>query len=237
MDPLYYALLLATIGGSTIPLGALLARWERIRPNWLETEFRHAVIAFGGGVLLAAVALVLVPQGIRFLSAEQVLLAFAIGGLTFFLLDRAIAASGRAASQLIAMLLDFVPEAIALGAVLATEGSVGLLFAILIAVQNLPEGFNAYREIMARGAHPAKRVLWWFCGLVLLGPLAAYMGFSLIAGEPQWLGAIMLFASAGILYLTFQDVAPQSHMRRHWGPSLGAVAGFGLALIAKMLLP
>jgi len=51
MDPLYYALILSTLAGATIPLGAMAARWERIRPDWLEKEFRHSVIAFGGGVL------------------------------------------------------------------------------------------------------------------------------------------------------------------------------------------
>lgn len=236
MDPLFKALILANFAGSTIPVGAIVARWERIRPYWLEREFRHGVIAFGGGVLLAAVALVLIPEGIRFLSPSLVLLSFSVGGLTFYFVDRAIASSGWAVSQLLAMLLDFVPEAIALGAILATGDPVGLVFALLIALQNLPEGFNAYRELTAKGAHSVGLVLWSFFGLVLLGPLAAFIGFNFFAGRQELLGGIMLFASAGILYLTFQDIAPQSHIRRHWAPALGAVAGFCLALLAKMLL-
>jgi ZIP family zinc transporter len=65
MDPLYNAMILTIIAGVAILLGAFVVRWERIRPYWLEREFRHGVVAFGSGVLLAAVALVLIPEGVR----------------------------------------------------------------------------------------------------------------------------------------------------------------------------
>ena len=50
--------------GLAMPVGALLARAEHIRPHWLENEVRHGIVAFGGGALLSAVALVLVPEGL-----------------------------------------------------------------------------------------------------------------------------------------------------------------------------
>ena len=53
---------------------------------------------------------------------------------------------------------------------------------------------------------------------------------------PQLIGAIMLFASGGIVYLTFQDIAPQSVLDRHWAPALGAVAGFLVGLIGSLLI-
>ena len=49
------------------------------------------------------------------------------------------------------------------------------------------------------------------------------------------LGGIMLFASGHILYLMFQDIAPQSRLEQHWAPPLGAVLGCALALLAEML--
>lgn len=42
--------------------------------------------------------------------------------------------------------------------------------------------------------------------------------------------------AVGILYLTFQDIAPQSRLERHWAPPLGAVLGFALALVGQLLL-
>lgn len=75
--------LLTLMAGLMMPLGAALACIERIRPSWLETDFRHSVIAFGGGALIAAVALVLVPQGSKELSLTLVSISFASGGLVF----------------------------------------------------------------------------------------------------------------------------------------------------------
>lgn len=46
-------------------MGALLASREHIKPNWLEEEFHHSVTALRGGALLAAIALVLVPEGMK----------------------------------------------------------------------------------------------------------------------------------------------------------------------------
>lgn len=50
------------------------------------------------------------------------------------------------------------------------------------------------------------------------------------------LGAILLFAPGGILYLTFQDIAPQSGSSDARAPPLGAMLGFGLALVGHALL-
>jgi len=152
MSDLSLALLLSLAAGGTIPLGAWIAARERIAPRWLEREFRHTVMAFGGGALLAAVALVLVPEGVRALDPITATGCFLSGGVAFMGIDRALARRAGPSAQLMAMLLDFVPEATALGATLVDGGSVGYLLAFLIGLQNLPEGFNAFREL-----HQAQR--------------------------------------------------------------------------------
>lgn len=232
-----HAALYAAVAGAAIPFGGFVARIERIRPMWLERELRHTVIAFGGGVLFAAIALVLVPEGSRHLPVWATLAAFGGGGLFFFAVERIVAAHGGTAAQLIAMLLDFVPESMAMGAMLATGKAAGFLLAVLIALQNFPEGFNAYRELRAAGRHRAWVVLAFFCGLALLGPLATLAGYLWLRDAPGLLGFIMLFAAGGILYLTFQDIAPQARLDRHWAPPLGAVAGFMLGLLGAALVP
>jgi ZIP family zinc transporter len=154
MAQLQSSTVFATAAGAMIPLGGILARVEHIRPQWLEEEFRHSVIAFGGGILLAAVSLVLMPRGITYLSPAWSLAAFAAGGLVFFSLDRLIERRGGSAAQLVAMVADFVPEAIAMGAMFASGDSAGPLLALLIGSQNLPEGSNAYRELTLQGGFP-----------------------------------------------------------------------------------
>ena len=72
--------------------------------------------------------------------------------------------------------------------------------------------------------------------LALLGPVCGTIGWFWLAGHPAVLGAVLLFAAGGILYLTFQDIAPQARLERHWAPALGAVLGFALALVGELLL-
>ena len=235
-DTLVLSLLYATLAGAAIPLGAFIAKIENLRPNWLQREFRHSVIAFGGGVLVSAISFVLVPEGVKEVSAGWAIFAFLLGGLCFYIVDRIIEQHQGPYSQLIAMLTDFIPEALAMGAMLATGNNASILLVLLIASQNLPEGFNAYREIMDSGHHKSRTVMIWFCLMVLFGPLAAYVGGEYLSDKTFVLGGIMLFSAGGILYLVFQDIAPQAYLKKRWLPPLGAVLGYSLGLMGHLFL-
>ncbi|MBA4500965.1 ZIP family metal transporter [Marinobacterium marinum] len=229
-------ILLTLLAGMSMPLGAMLARAEKIHPRWLEQELRHSIIAFGGGALLSAVALVLVPDGVQHLPTEVALYWFLLGGLVFMLLDVLLNRFKTSASQLVAMLSDFIPESIALGAAFALGGSNGLLLALLIALQNLPEGFNAFRELRHSSHYPANRIILMFTMMALLGPLAGVVSYVWLADYPAVVSSTMLFAAGGILYSVFQDIAPQARLKRHWGPPMGAVFGFAFGILGHMML-
>jgi len=218
-----------------MPIGAAIAAIERIRPQWLETEVRHSVIAFGGGALLAAVALVLVPEGIRNLPPLLILFCFASGGIVFMVLDMLLAATENSASQLVAMLSDFVPEALALGATFVFSKKTGLLLAGIIALQNVPEGFNAYRELKSSTHYRGSQIIIAFALMAILGPIAGVTGYFVLSGYSQIVSGIMLFAAGGILYIIFQDIAPQSKLEKHWAPPLSAVAGFLLGVMGRAI--
>ncbi|MGR3699783.1 MAG: ZIP family metal transporter [Roseovarius sp.] len=233
-EGLWSALLLALIAGAAMPLGAALALSATCRR--LPATATHTIVAFGGGALLAAIALVLVPHARDTLSAPVALSAFAAGGVAFFAIDRALESRGGRGAQLMAMLLDFLPEAMAIGAMLTAQADRAVLLAGLIFLQNLPEGFAAFRDIRRGGAVRGYRIVLLFAGLALLGPVCAGLGFSFLSQMPQVLGGIMMFAAGGILYLIFQDIAPAAHARRSWLPPLGAVFGFTLGLAGDMLI-
>ena len=236
MDRFVELLLWTTLAGACIPVGAGLARIEHIRPRWLEEELRHFVIAFGGGVLVGAVALVLVPEGVeRLPSPLAAVVLLLAGGMAFMALDRIQAKRNQPAPQFSAMAADFLPESLALGGMFAANADGAVLLALLIGLQNLPEGFNAWREL-ASGHFSRPRALALMAALALLGPVCGAIGWFWLADQDAALGSIMLFAAGGILYLTFQDIAPQARLERHWAPPLGAVLGFALALVGEMLL-
>lgn len=234
MDPIIQLILLTAAAGAAIPIGGLVASVESIRPQWLENEFRHTVIAFGGGALMSAVALVLIPEGIKSIATWEAVVAFAAGGIGFWGLQVLLDRSQSSASQLVAMLSDFVPEVIALGATIASGGAGAMLLAAIIALQNMPEGFNAYRELRSGGLSKAK-ILFWFSIAALLGPILGGFGYWVLAGHSGMLGWMQLFAAGGILYLVFEDIAPQVSLKNSSFPSLGAVLGFLLGLLGKLL--
>jgi len=217
-----------------MPIGGLIASFEHIRPRWLETEFRHFIIAFGGGLLLGAAFQVLLPQGVLMVGNPSVAtFVFMVGGCTFFAIERSLGLRRREAPQLTGMLVDFIPESIALGGLVATEPPLALVLAVVIGLQNIPEGFNAHRELMKFPARSSTSILWFMVVLVPIGPIAgltAHFGFS---DQPRILGIIMLLSAGGIVYLMFQDIAPQSRLRRHWAPPLGAVLGVCVTLLTE----
>ncbi len=227
---------LTLLAGVTMPLGATLACIDMLYPAWLTSEARQGIMAFGGGALLSAVALVLVPEGCDFLGPIHAAISFGSGGVAFLALDIWLAKTKSPAGQLAAMLSDFVPEALALGAAFSAGETVGLLLAVMIAIQNLPEGFNAYREMTQEGKMRGRVVLLAFSLMALLGPTSGLVGYFFLGQHPQILGSIMLFASGGILYIIFQDIAPAAKIENRWSPAMGAVIGFLLGMIGNMLV-
>lgn len=217
--------LAAWLAGIAAFTGGVLANLEGTAETEGKRELIHGVVAFGGGILVAAVAFALAPEGLSTLAPAVLAATFCVGGLAFCVLDAAIARSGGSKAQFMAMLLDFIPEAMALGALFGHSHRTGLLLALFIGAQNLPEGFNAHRENMQTGAS-ARASLLALLAVSLLGPLSACAGYLFLRDQAALTAAIMSAAGGGILYLVFQDIAPQSRMRRHWAPPLGAVMGF-----------
>lgn len=215
--------------------GGLLARVENCAESEIKNEVIHGIVAFGGGILVAAVAFVLTPEGMGVLPPGGLAAAFVAGGILFCILDALITRKVGNKAQFMAMVLDFVPEAMALGALFSHSQQTGIFLALFIGAQNLPEGFNAYRESLATGLSSRASLLGLFT-VSLLGPLAACGGYLFLSDHRLLTTCLMSAAAGGILYLVFQDIAPQSTARHHWTPPLGAVLGFALGLIGEQLL-
>jgi len=223
-------ILLSMLAGLAALAGASLGWLDEHKKGLVSEEMHRAIIAFGGGALIGAVGLVLVPHGLE--SQPLWLGTFLAGGLVFLLIDHTLKRRGTPVSQLVALNLDFIPEAIVLGAVIAGDFRMALFLTVIIIAQNLPEGFNAYREI--RQSHAGflkKHVLQIMAGSIVAGPVAALAGYWLFSLDNMILGTVMTFCAGGILYLVFEDVAPDAHRKGDRRPAFGAVIGFSVALV------
>ena len=235
MNQLVVMALTAWGAGLTAFIGGVLASVEGSVDTTNKRELIHGIVAFGGGILLAAIAFALIPEGAKELSPIILALTFCVGGVTFCCLDEYVSTRGGSKAQFMAMLMDFIPEAISLGAVFGRQHHLGVLLALFIGAQNLPEGFNSFKEITASNGKRGGALIA-LAAISFLGPIAALGGHFFLKDHMQLTAGIMSFAAGGILYLIFQDIAPESTMRRRWTPPLGAVFGFMVGMIGNQLI-
>lgn len=224
------------LSGSTIFIGGVLSFYfgKHVKSGLVKEEVIHSSTAFGGGILIAAVGLVLVPEGMLVLEMLPIAFSFSAGAIAFYYLDRHTESKGGPLAQVFGMLTDFIPESLAMGAVFTHNTSLGLLLTGIMAIQNLPEAFNAYSDL--RSNYSARKCLIILFLLSFSGLAAALSGYYLLADMPQVVGAIMLFAGGGVTYLIFQDIAPLSRLKKSWLPALGASLGFLVGMMGVKLL-
>jgi ZIP family zinc transporter len=235
VDKILQVILYSFASGITVLIGGFLAKSRILSRGEYGKEISHGIVAFGSGVLVAAVAFVLTPKAIDLLSLPIIISVFILGVACFVLLDRFISHRGGRLAQLIAMSMDYIPEAIALGAVFSYDQRTGLLLALFIGLQNLPESYNAFGDLVKSGFSPNKSLLV-LVPFGFVGIIAALLGFSFLHGNDSVISSLMLFSAGGILYLVFQDIAPMIKYKSHWTPAFGATLGFMLGMIGVKIL-
>lgn len=230
-------ILFSGFAGATVFIGGLLANYfdHHLKESPVKPIFIHSTMAFGGGIILSAIALVLVPQGMEELTVIPLSVSFASGAIIFSIIDRFLASKGGKAGTLLAMMMDFVPESTALGAIFAADPSSATLLAIFIGLQNLPEAFNSFRDLVLSG-FKVKTTLSIFFLLSFFGIIGALLGHFYLSESPKITAHLMIFASGGILYLIFQDIIPEIKLKNSFAISLGGTLGFLIGIIGEKLL-
>ena len=230
-------ILFSSLAGITVFIGGVLAHLfnHHIKETPVKYEITHTMMTFGAGIILSAVALVLVPKGMEELSLLPFILYFLSGALLFMYIDQYLAKKGGQTATLLAMLMDFIPESIALGAVFVIEPKMAMLLAVFIGLQNLPEAFNSYRDLVQSG-FSSKRTLVIFFALSFCGIAGALTGHFLLSDYPKLTAGLMTFASGGILFLLIQDIIPEGKLEKNYLVPLGAVLGFLVGIIGEKII-
>ena len=230
-------ILFSGFAGVTVFIGGLLANYfnHHVKDSPVKYEITHTMMSFGAGIILAAVALVLIPYGMEHLSIIPMTISFVIGAIGFMFLDQYLEKKGGQTATLLAMLMDFVPESIALGAVFAVDEKMATLLAIIIGLQNLPEAFNSFRDLVLSG-FTIKKTLIIFFFLSFFGIVGALLGHFFLTESTTLTAHLMTFASGGILYLLVRDIIPSSKLDKNYLTSLGATAGFLVGIIGDKIV-
>jgi zinc transporter, ZIP family len=213
--------------GVTLLAGALAAAQLR-----LPARVASGLTAFGGGLLLSAVALELVPEADAAAGTVVTAAGLAAGTAVFVAADAwlhrdpGMSAMRRAAQQARAgrmtpmpraaegrslaagLVIDGVPESVALGLMVAS-GNIGLALVAGVLLGNLVEAYGAARLIGAGAAR-------LFAGIGLALAACTALGATLLAGAGSGLvggaqavaaGAVLAVVSVTIVPETFRDIA------------------------------
>ena len=233
---------------ATLLAGAVAAAVVRLRER-----VAASITAFGGGVLLAAVALELVPEADDGAGTWLTSLGLVAGMLLYVGADawlsrdddaattrRAVqaAAAGRqmhmpsgeaARGKAIAagLFVDGVPESIALGLTLA-QGEIGLALLVGVLVGNVVEAYGAAQPIVAGGY--SRRYAIGLLGAIGLALAAAtVLGGTLLSGaSPALVGSAQAIAAGAVLAVITISIVPHAFTEVSRLVATAVVAGFVL---------
>jgi zinc transporter, ZIP family len=216
------------LAASSLVIGALLS----VAREWPE-RLVGLVLAFGAGALISAVSFELAEDGVAIGGAGPVGIGFALGAVTYFVLDGLVERRGSDPASALALgaFLDGIPEQLVLGLGVAAgdEVSVGLLGAIF--VSNLPEAIGSASEMRAHGRRKETILRLWIAVAVVC-TLATVAGFAIadsLSGELE--GGFNGFAAGALLVMLADSMIPEA---RKAGRVTGLATAFGFAVAAAL---
>ena len=216
------------LAASSLVIGALLS----LARDWPE-RLVGLVLAFGAGALISAVSFELAEEGVAIGGAGPVGIGFALGAVTYFVLDGLVERRGSDPASALALgaFLDGIPEQLVLGLGVAAgdEVSVGLLGAIF--VSNLPEAIGSASEMRAQGRRRETILRLWIAVAVVC-TLASVAGFAIadsLSGELE--GGFNGFAAGALLVMLADSMIPEA---RKAGRVTGLATAFGFAVAAAL---
>jgi zinc transporter, ZIP family len=220
---------ITAFAGGTSFLGVYIAKRIRFAEQHLLT-----LTAFGAGILIAAAVFEMVIEAEKNIGITLTLMAFLGGAIVFAIADMIAEKKGGGAGILLGIGLDVIPESLAIGAAVASGPALAL--ALLIGIQNVPEGIASYREMMtgktAFSNNPKKALA--AVGLVSVIPIfLGLVGLFYLTGMKDTIAIIFAMSAGGIFYMLYYDMIPKAHKDREWLPTFGAVLGFiiGFAIV------
>jgi len=252
----------AALGQSALLVGALLvARFPKLtEPRWLGL-----VMAFGAGALISAITTDLVAPAYVAAGRAPAGIGLLVGAVGYYVLTTWLnrraeredpeapveeaedvagetalpsGADATAARNLtVGMVLDGIPESIAIGLTLLGGGTVSVALVGAVFLSNLPDAIGVAAALLAGGIE-LRKVLLRFGAIVLVGFLAGFAGYAILQpSEADLIAIIQTIAAGAMVVVCVNEMVPIAvrGAGRHAG--LAAAAGFAVAAFLSTISP
>lgn len=240
--------LFGLLGGAALVLGALVAWFVRV-PQAVVA----AVMAFGSGVLISAVAFDLMLEAADTGGLLPAAVGFVAGALAYVAANAALARRGarhrkrsrgmqpsegdRAGSGsaiAVGALLDGIPESVVLGLSLLGGGSVSVPVLAAVFISNVPEGLSSAAGMKSSG-RSARYVFGVWGGIAVASGVAALAGYLWSgSASPEAIAVITAVAAGAILTMIADTMIPEAfEQTRTWNgviTSLGFLTAFAVEM-------
>lgn len=211
MPELATVLVLALLPGAGNAVGGLLAEFTPRSDVWLNRALHAAA-----GVVIAVVAVEIMPEALGAISGWGLGSAFAVGDLAYLgfeaLVERRTGETGARKWMIyLAVATDLFGDGLLIGAGTAVSPGLGLVVATGQVLADLPEGFAATSTFRANGVGRRGRMLLSasFFLPVLVGAAGAFLG---LRGRPESWQYAALVGTAGLFTVAvFEDIIQEAH--------------------------
>lgn len=242
MNDYLMALVLATLPAAGNFVGGLLAELASVSQRTLSLALHAAA-----GVVLAVVAVELMPQAMEATSPWIVVLAFVAGGGFFVVADHGLGVlkarvggtQGQGGPWLIffGVAIDLFSDGVMIGTASNLSFGLALLLALGQVPADVPEGFATIAGFKAQGVSRRTRLLLSasFTVPIFLG---ATVGYFAVRGQPEVYKLALLAFTAGVLTtVVVEEIVPEAHQDGEARfAALAFVGGFALfALLSAYL--
>ena len=232
------------VGGLALLVGSVLGLVWHTPPRVLGL-----VMAFGGGVLISAVAFDLAEEGFESAGARPVVLGLVAGALAFFVGDAVLdhrggndrkrsggqQAGGVAGAIVLGAMLDGIPESAAIGVSLLGGEGVGVAVVAAVFLSNVPESLSAAVGLRQAGRSP-RWILGLWSAVAVVCAVAAAAGYGLLGGaSPAAVAVVQAFAAGAILTMLADTMLPEAYTNAGKTTGLVLCGGFITAFLLSHL--